>query len=132
MAVQNTPKAKSYIMSLDDDLAAASRRQVPPESARTDVTDELMRKERLRNDDAEQNIRLKRIVLNRLFWFLGIETFFIFLFALMQATHWLGFGLEQWSFDILITATIAQITGMLFVAVRYLFPTSKEGGDGKE
>jgi hypothetical protein len=33
--------------------------------------------------------------------------------------------MQEWSFKLLITATIAQITGMLFVAVRYLFPKSK-------
>lgn len=90
------------------------------------IDDELVRRQRLDNDDTEQNIRLKRIVLDRLFWFLGIETFAIFMCTLLQATRWLGFQLDEWSFNILVTATIAQIAGMLFVAVRYLFPTKKE------
>jgi hypothetical protein len=125
MAGQNTAKGHKYILQLDDEIKAAARAKVP-EQSRTDVTDELTRKERLKNDDAEQNIRLKRVVLNRLFWFLGIETVLIFTFTFLQATRWFGFLLEEWSFNILITATIAQIAGMLFVAVRYLFPTKEE------
>lgn len=125
MASQNTAKGHRYILQLDDEIKAAAHTRAP-EPSRTDVTDELARKERLKNDDAEQNIRLKRVVLNRLFWFLGIETALIFMFTFLQATRWFGFLLEEWSFNILITATIAQIAGMLFVAVRYLFPTKEE------
>lgn len=123
MATQNTREARSYITELSNNIDATIAHTVAPEPRRTDVADELARTERLKNDDVEQNIALKRVVLNRLFRFLAAETVLIFIFALLQATHWLGFSLEQWSFNILITATIAQITGMLFVAVRYLFPT---------
>lgn len=90
------------------------------------IDEELVRRQRLDNDDAEQNIKLKRIVLDRLFWFLGIETAAVFLCTLLQATNWVGFKLDEWSFNILVTATIAQIAGMLLVAVRYLFPTKKD------
>lgn len=126
-----TSEFSEIYRALAQPRSAAPKNTGEPAAAKKDVDEELIRRQRLSNDDVEQNIRLKRVVLNRLFWFLGIETFFIFLFAFMQATHWLGFTLEQWSFNILITATIAQITGMLFVAVRYLFPTSKENGNGK-
>lgn len=88
----------------------------------TDIDRELIRRERIQNDDAEQNIRLKKNTLDRLFLLLTTETALIFVVAMLQATHWLGFALEEWSFKLLTTATIAQITGMLFVAVRYLFP----------
>jgi hypothetical protein len=125
MASQNTAKGQKYILQLDDEINVAAHAKIP-EQSRTDVTDELTRKERLKNDDAEQNIRLKRVVLNRLFWFLGVETALIFTFTFLQATSWFGFSLPEWSFNILITATIAQIAGMLFVAVRYLFPTKGE------
>lgn len=139
----NTPEAQDYIKRLSAQLSKKpqSFAQRTPEPAgaphapagtdRIDIADELARAQRIKNDDAEQNIKLKKIVLNRLFRFLGIETFFIFLFILLQATHWIGFSLEEWTFNILITATIAQVAGMLFVAVRYLFPTNKETDDGK-
>lgn len=90
------------------------------------IDEEIVRRQRLDNDDIEQNIALKRVVLDRLFWFLGIETFAIFLCTLLQATGWFGFQLDEWSFNILVTATIAQIASMLLVAVRYLFPTKKD------
>lgn len=91
-----------------------------------DINQEIARERKLRNDNAEQDIALKRTTLRRLFTFLTAETAGIFLFALFQAVHWPArFALDKWSFDLLITATIAQITGMLFVAVRYLFPNGK-------
>lgn len=86
-----------------------------------DIREELARRERIKNDDAEQDIILKRTTLNRLFWFLTAETVAIFVLAILQGFEVLR--LEEWSFKLLITATIAQITAMLFVAVRYLFPT---------
>lgn len=98
--------------------APAAKPQKP-----TDIREELARRERIRNDDAEQDIVLKRMSLNRLFRFLTIETIAVFVLAFLQGIEapW-DFRLEEWSFKLLVTATIAQITAMLFVAVRYLFP----------
>jgi len=91
-----------------------------------DINNEIAREQKLKNDNAEQDIALKRLVLDRLFIFLGVETAAIFVLAFCQATHWpLHFQLEDWSFKILVSATIAQITGMVFVVVRYLFPKSR-------
>lgn len=87
-----------------------------------DIEDEIAREKKIKNDDAEQDISLKRKTLERLFAFLLGETFVIFVFAYMQATKWLGFALEEWSFKLLIAATITQITIMLRVAIKYLFP----------
>jgi hypothetical protein len=97
---------------------------VPAKKARRiDINQEIAREQKLRNDNAEQDIRLKRQTLERLFRFLTIETVLIFLFAIAQATQWPGdFHPDETSFQIVVGATIAQITGMLFVAVRYLFP----------
>lgn len=92
-----------------------------------DINEEIARERKIRNDNAEQDISLKRTTLITLFIFLAIETFLIFLFALFQAIGWpQGFNLDEISFRLLIGATIAQITGMLFVAVRYLFPTNNK------
>ena len=100
--------------------------QTPGSTAPVDINQEVARKQQLENENTAQDIRLKRITLNRLFWFLAVETALIFLFAFFQAVQWPdGFALEEWSFRVLVGATIAQITGMLFVAVRYLFPPKK-------
>ncbi|MFZ2154231.1 MAG: hypothetical protein WAV16_03305 [Candidatus Moraniibacteriota bacterium] len=96
----------------------------------TNISKEIVRikkkKEEIENDDLEQNIKLKRRTLYNLFIFLGIETFLIFLFSLFQATKWLGFHLEEWSFKLLVTATISQITYMIQVAVKHLFPNQNQ------
>lgn len=86
------------------------------------VVDEVERAERLKNDDLEQDIKLKRLTLKILLYFLGGETIIIFIFAWFQATGWLTFSLEEWSFRIIISATITQIYLMLRIAVEYLFP----------
>lgn len=83
------------------------------------------KKKELENIAYEQDITLKRITLNRLFLFLAIETLLIFSFSFLQAVKWLGFHLEEWSFKLLVAATISQITIMLNMAVRHLFPTKK-------
>lgn len=89
---------------------------------RTRISDEIAREKKLKNDDTEQDIKLKRITLDRLFSFLVGETIIVFLLAFFQATHLLGFALEEWSFKLLTSVTIVQITVMLSVAVNYLFP----------
>lgn len=98
----------------------------PTIEEKTDIEQEIARRRRLENNDLAQNIKLKRQTLDRLFLLLAVETVFIFMFALFQGIGWPGtFHLEDWSFKLLVTATIAQITGMLYVAVRYLFPKTK-------
>jgi hypothetical protein len=84
--------------------------------------DEEIRKAGLENDSREQDINLKRKTLITLFWFLALETVVIFSFSYLQATKTWGFTLEEWSFKLLLAATISQITFMLQVAVKHLFP----------
>ena len=85
------------------------------------VEDELEEAQRIRNTDALQDVYLKKITLAVLFAFLALETMAIFGFAFLQGSRLLGFQLEEWSFNLLMTATILQITYMIQVAVRYLF-----------
>jgi hypothetical protein len=93
---------------------------------RSSISIEIAREKKLKNDDAEQDIQLKKVTLNRLFIFLASETALVFIFAFFQATNLFGFSLEEWSFKLLTSVTIAQITVMLFVAVNYLFPKKSD------
>lgn len=86
---------------------------------------EEKREKGLRNDALAQDIELKKKTLNRLFTLLTAETVVIFIFALWQGFRTWGFNLEEWSFRLLVGATIIQITTMLLVAVKHLFPNSK-------
>lgn len=105
----------------------ARQQAVSPQKRAVDITGELARREKIKNDDAEQNIALKRQTLNRLFRFLSAETILIFSLALAQAIHRpYNFQLDEWSFKLVVTATLGQITAMLFVAVRYLFPKDRD------
>jgi len=76
----------------------------------------------LENQAFAQDIKLKRLTLKILFLFLACETFAIFAYALFQGIKLWGFQLEQWSFNLLVSATITQITVMLIIAVKHLFP----------
>lgn len=105
-------------------LIAANAPSKPTEP-RTSIEDEIARERKLKNDDVEQDIKLKRKTLNVLFTFLGTETGLIFWFAFLQATHDLHFQLNEWSFKLVVAATLTQITAMLFAAVNYLFPKNK-------
>ncbi len=95
-----------------------------PSIAVGEQLDEIEReRKRLENRDFAQNTELKRRTIRLLFRFLAVETGLIFAFAFAQGAAWpADFHMEEWSFKLLVAATIAQITGMLFVAVRYLFP----------
>ena len=82
-------------------------------------------REQLKNRDFRQDIKLKKMTLLALLIFLGIETFGIFFVALCQGFNFKGFALEEWSFKLLVGATLAQTYLMLKVAVDYLFPKEK-------
>lgn len=127
---KKSPDYNAYLKKIQKITTAVATSTPATPGPRTSIEDEITKEEvrarKLINDDKAQDIKLKKLTLNRLFIFLGAETVAIFLFALLQATGWLGFKLEEWSFNLLIGATIAQITAMLFAAVRYLFPAPKE------
>jgi hypothetical protein len=113
-----------YFRALDK--VQSSARATPQQSTQVDIADEIAREQKIKNDNAEQDIKLKRQTLNRLFGFLGGETIGLFALTVLQGTQWpQHFHLEEWSFKLVAGATIAQITAMLFVAVRYLFPKGR-------
>jgi hypothetical protein len=112
-----------HYLAAVDKQAKRTARPSQPRAEKIDISNETAREQKLKNDNAEQDIKLKKQTLRLLFYFLGGETGLIFIFSFFQAVGWpFGFHLDDWSFKLLVTATIAQITGMLFVAVRYLFP----------
>lgn len=100
-----------------------SRPLVAGENVGESVEQKIKNEEaQLKNKGLAQDIALKKTTLFALFGFLAIETAVIFLFAFFQAVRFGGFALEEWSFKLLVTATIVQITTMLLVAVKHLFP----------
>lgn len=82
------------------------------------------RKRELENKSLEQDIELKRLTLWILFGFLAVETIAIFVMAWFQGLMGFGFVLDEWSFRLIVGSTIIQITIMLQVAVKHLFPLS--------
>jgi uncharacterized membrane protein YcjF (UPF0283 family) len=88
--------------------------------------DEEKRAKQIDNDAKQQDIELKKKTLNRLFILLCAETVVIFIFAYWQGRENNNFNLDGWSFRLITSATILQITTMLIYAVRHLFPNNKE------
>ena len=94
---------------------------------RTSIEENIeMEKGQILNQGLRQDIRLRKITLWILLSFLAVETIIIFSFSFFQATKIFNFQLEEWSFKLLVAATISQITYMLQVAVKYLFPLNKK------
>jgi hypothetical protein len=85
-----------------------------------DVATEM---QRIKNDGLKKDIEMKEKTLIILFLFLSIETLLMFIFSFLQATKIFNFFLDEWSFRLLIIATISQITAMLSMAVKHLFPS---------
>jgi hypothetical protein len=119
--------AQSTNSSWDSSLVVSTTPTIAQPQQIGDIVDKLkeeqVREQSIKNDDREQDKRLKKGSLIALFVLLSVETFVIFSFALFQATSLFGFKLEEWSFKLLISATITQITIMLMVAIKYLFPS---------
>lgn len=114
---------ETYKQSLSD-----QEKKLRPSSKRI-YRDSLSIPDRIKNQKAElenkaieQDITLKKITLLILFCFLAVETVVIFVTAFFQGFQFKGFLLEEWSFRLVISATITQITVMLLVAVRHIFP----------
>jgi hypothetical protein len=103
----------------------AARFPAPQGAEAFSIEAEIARREKITNDELEQDRKLKKLSLFLLFIILAAETSVIFYLAYQQGLQ-NDFRLEEWSFKLLITATIAQITIMLQVAIKYLF-TSKKG-----
>jgi len=118
-----TPIDKLFRQAADGQREPMSLPAVAP------LSDEITRRQQLKNDALAQDIRLKEQTLQRLFVFLTVETAVIFMMAFMQAIRWpFGFNLDDWSFRLLLAATISQITFMLNIAVKNLFPRRNERG----
>lgn len=96
----------------------------PPEDKQVNLQQELAKKEALKNRALEQDIQLKKLTLMILFLFLSLETIAVFTFAYLQGSG--AIKIEEWSFRLLLGATILQITIMLQVAVKSLFPLKNE------
>lgn len=91
------------------------------------IYDALEERKNIVNKSLTLDMTLKKFTLIALFIFLAIETLLVFLFTFWQAvgvvffTNY-NFKLDQWSFRLLLAATILQITAMLTIAVKNLFP----------
>lgn len=83
-------------------------------------------KEDLDNKAKAQDIVLKKWTLIILFIFLAVETILVFILAFLQSYELNFYHLEEWNFRILVGSTITQITIMLQVAVKHLFPAKEE------
>lgn len=91
-----------------------------PSKKKTTVNEQLAERKRIENRGLDQDIALKKGTLIALFAFLAVETVAIFTLIYFQ-----GFKLiilDDWSFRLLISCTILQITYMLRFAVMHLFP----------
>lgn len=91
-----------------------------------DIEAELAKREAITNLGLKQDIQLKKITLLLLFLFLILETIAVFVFAYLQGVGLNGFRMEEWSFKLLLGATILQITYMLQMAVKHLFPNKED------
>ena len=114
------------IYDIYKELLGNPRAKEDSSSVKSRKADDLANEfQELQNAEFRQYMNMKRLTLYILFSFLAVETFIIFLFTFFQATRFHDFKLEEWSFKLLITATISQITIMLIKAVKHLFPETK-------
>lgn len=121
MAIRQQAQIKK-LLDISDKETFTRATAVKP---RLNMEEEVVRAENLKNTAFEQDIRLKKITLIILFIFLGLETISVFLFAFLQGVTFQHFHLDEWSFKLLVSATLLQITYMVKIAVQHLFPNKK-------
>jgi hypothetical protein len=117
---EQSPRITALFRDLRSQVEHASTQ--PPNAPAPKRIDEKIRKLQIANDIAENDQKLKRRTLNLLFIFLALETVAVFVLAFFQGFKTGGFALESWSFRLVVTVTIGQITAMLLIAVQHLFP----------
>jgi len=84
-----------------------------------------IRKLRLENDGTEKDQGHKGMTLILLFILLYAETTTIFVLTFLQGFKWHKFNLDQWTLRLVVSSTLAEIAGMLLIAVKHLFPDRK-------
>lgn len=87
LATEGSVQLPSATVASEDTSSSVDRHTVATAPS-VDINNEIAREQKLKNDNTEQDIRLKRETLNRLFVFLTAETGLIFAFAFFQAIHW--------------------------------------------
>ncbi|HEY8999298.1 MAG TPA: hypothetical protein VIM53_03190 [Candidatus Saccharimonadales bacterium] len=118
-----TTYTAEIMQSLRDEASAESRKITRANDHQKPTRiDQKIRRQQIENDIAEADQRLKVKTLFILFGFLSVETIVVFMLAFFQGLQTYGFHMEEWSFRIVIGATIGQITAMLTIAVQHLFP----------
>ena len=125
---ENTEEYLGLVEKLKKHNLATQRFTIPKfrTTEKIKIESIIEEKEKIKNEALKQDINLKKKTLKFLCNLLFIETIILFLFSFFQAVKWpMEFGLEEWSFKLLIIATISQITIMLLVAVKHLFPNQQ-------
>ena len=118
-----TPIEKTLSELILESQPSASKRRSPNKTAETFSSKaEKARQEKIRNDILEGDQKMKRNSLIALFIFLSLETVAVFVIVFFQGFMFYGFNIEEWNFRLVISGTLIQITAMLKVAIKHLFP----------
>ena len=87
-----------------------------------DLKIERARQKQIQNDNLISDQKMEKWSLFVLFIFLGLETAVVFVIIFLQGFQ-NSFYLEEWSFRSLLAGTLLQITAMLTIAIKHLFPS---------
>lgn len=118
---------KEKIQKLIKDKTEGAPSMIQSTTEKVPVIEQIdSRRKELENTAFEQDIKLKKGTFSYLILFLVSETVLIFIIAFFQGLNLLDFHLEEWTFKLLVTATITQITAMFFMVVKHLFPNKNE------
>ena len=142
----HTLTGASYFEQVLDEIRSSSNNET--EKIRNDQSlnkhkqpsvpiDTLLQQQRVRahslnNDKKESEIdlisknqKLKKLTLILLFILLFAESITLFVLAFFQGFKTHNFELDTWTLRIVVVATLVQISAMLTIAVRHLFPSAK-------
>ena len=104
----------------DDEIKKEKARKEKIANDKLQTQNEKLKTE---NDNLRSDQELKSTTLRLLFALLSAETLVIFILTFMQGFHLWHFNLDLLTLRIVIVASLLQISAMLTIAVRHLFPS---------
>jgi hypothetical protein len=98
-----------------------------PKTTRERTADAEARKKEAEADDAEGDIKLKKMIAYVIIGILIAQSGIVFWISVSQGLKYLlfrggAFDMEEWSFRILVSATLIQTYYLMRIVVSYLFP----------
>ena len=86
------------------------------------IVDPDVQRRMLSNEDLANDIKEKKRFARHAYRLNWVWVFFLIVITILQGTHYIGFKLDQWSFNIVFGGVTTTVFGFAYLVGKYLFP----------